>query len=143
MGKMSRTKGQSGEREFAGLLFDHLGIEVKRHLEQSRSGGHDLVVTDPGSCRITEAFDLFAVEVKRHKTASQGLIASWWLQAVEQANRAEKIPALAYRADRQQWQIALPLYAISSGLSQSDSYESTAALSLSGFCGVIRETANE
>ena len=140
---MSRTKGQSGEREFARLMFDHLGIEVKRHLEQSRSGGHDLVVTDPGSCRITEAFDLFAVEIKRHKAASQGLIAQWWLQATEQATRAEKIPALAYRADRQQWRVVLPLYSISDSMSQSDDYESTAELSLPAFCSIVREIAAE
>ena len=37
-----RRKGADGERELAKLLYDRLGVELKRNLEQSRNGGYDL-----------------------------------------------------------------------------------------------------
>ena len=38
----SRAKGASSEREFAGLIHDHLGVKLVRVLDQSRGGGFDL-----------------------------------------------------------------------------------------------------
>ena len=44
----SQRKGASAEREVAGLIALNLGIKLKRNLEQTRGGGHGLVL-DGGS----------------------------------------------------------------------------------------------
>jgi hypothetical protein len=96
MGKMSRTKGQSGEREVAHLIFDLLGIEVHRNWqEQSAQGGSDLY-----------GLGGFSVEVKRYKEVTPSLIKGWWEQTVGQANNNE-IPVLFYRGDRQPWRVVM------------------------------------
>ncbi len=89
----SRQKGAGGEREFSRVLFDHLGVRLERNLEQSRAGGHDLLVT--GSCPVSRALDKFAVEVKRYSSITPALIRRWWEQAEAQARRADKTPCLA------------------------------------------------
>ena len=62
-GKGSRTKGASAERELIKLLEDHLGdivhqqnLSLQRNLEQTRSGGHDVI-----------GLDDIAIEVKRQE----------------------------------------------------------------------------
>jgi len=92
MGKMQRTKGQVGEREFAKLIFTNLGIECKRRVEQTRDSGHDLDLLD------------YAIEVKRAKKLN---LSGWWRQTVENAVAENKIPLLAYRLDNQKWQIVM------------------------------------
>lgn len=42
MSKAQRTKGAAGEREICDLIFDNLGIEVHRNLQQTRDGGADI-----------------------------------------------------------------------------------------------------
>ena len=93
MGSMSRRKGAAGERELFALLEEHLGIAIKRNLEQTRGGGAD-------------SYDLpgYAIEVKR---VEQLAVDRWWSQAVMQAGRA--IPVLAYRQSRQPWRFVVPL----------------------------------
>ena len=44
----SQRKGASAEREVAGLIALNLGIKLKRNLEQTRGGGHDLVLDGGG-----------------------------------------------------------------------------------------------
>ena len=39
----SQRKGAGTEREVAGLIALNLGIKLKRNLEQTRGGGHDLI----------------------------------------------------------------------------------------------------
>jgi hypothetical protein len=51
----------------------------------------------------------FAVEIKRYSTAIPSDIEAWWQQAARQADDAEKLPLLAYRLDRQGWNVRLPL----------------------------------
>ena len=92
MGKMQRTKGQVGEREFAKLIFTNLGIECKRRVEQTRDSGHDLDLMD------------YAIEVKRAKKLN---LSGWWRKTVENAVAENKIPLLAYRLDNQKWQIVM------------------------------------
>ena len=43
-GRMSRNKGAGAEREFAALVSEALGVEVKRKLGQAREGGDDSCV---------------------------------------------------------------------------------------------------
>lgn len=105
----SRSKGASGEREFSRLLFDELGVRVTRNLTQTRDGGHDLIVaSDPGS-PTTCFLQRFAIEIKRHAAAKPSDLEGWWQQAIKQAGNAEKMPLLAYRTDRAQWLIRVPL----------------------------------
>lgn len=98
----SRTKGASAERECAKIIFDLLGVEVKRNLDQWRSGGFDL-----------EGLDDWAIEVKRCK---KPLIKSWWEQTTVQAKLANKLPVLWYRLDRQSWRVCVPLQVLQGGL---------------------------
>lgn len=95
MGAMQRRKGQSGEREFFGMLSEHLGFVVRRNVDQARRGGADGIEV-PG----------WAIEVKRHES---GFRSEWWEQAIEQAVRHCVRPALAYRASRQPWRVRILL----------------------------------
>lgn len=92
MGKMQRTKGQVGEREFAHLIQDNLGVECHRRVEQVRDSGHDL-----------DLFD-YAIEIKRAKKMK---LTPWWRQTVENAEAINKIPVLAYRLDNQKWHVVM------------------------------------
>lgn len=92
MGKASRDKGATGERELAKLLSEMLGSTCVRNLEQTRDGGHDIRNVGP-----------FALEVKRYKTVKPAMIFEFWRQAEAQAMKAGKTPALAVRQDLQEW----------------------------------------
>lgn len=91
MSGMQRTKGQTGERELAALLTQITGHVVTRRVRQ-HDGDADLQGL-PGWC----------VEVKRHARVTPGLVARWWVQAVEQARRTSDRPVLFHRADRAPW----------------------------------------
>lgn len=130
----SRTKGASGEREIVKILQDELGVKLFRNLEQTRSGGHDLI-PEPGSL-----LDRYAIEIKRYAKISNSLLRGFWLQSVEQAKLADKEPILICRQDRGDWFTVIPLHQINPALSQSNHFDSTAILSVSAFCAVIRES---
>lgn len=141
MSRMQRSKGAGAERELAQLLHQHLGVRCRRNLEQVRSGGCDLAVHPDETGAVADEMRKFAVEVKRHAKVTPGLIAGWWTQAREQAQRLGLTPCLAYRADRQDWRVVLPLAALVPSLESWDGHEWTADLSLVGFVSLIRETA--
>lgn len=73
MSKMSRTKGQVGERELAALLSAELGVEIHRKLSASRDGGDDLAADGADDvlgwsieCKRTELFQsAFFAQAKR------------------------------------------------------------------------------
>jgi len=67
MGRMSRTKGAAGERELRRLFEAELGTYIVRNLEQTYSGGQDLL-----------GVDVWAVQVKRDRHTSHGRRAAWW-----------------------------------------------------------------
>lgn len=104
MGKInSRAKGAAAERELISELREHLGEELtsgmKRNLEQSRKGGHDIA-----------GLDGWALEVKRYKALTEAEIARFWeKQAVDQARKAGARPALAYREDFRPWRVRVPM----------------------------------
>jgi hypothetical protein len=137
----SRTKGAQAERELAAALFDLTGIRLIRNLEQTRNGGHDLLMPEDASGPAAEALALLALEIKRYAAIKPALIAQWWQQTQTQADRAGLWPALAFRGDRQPWRIRLPLAAILPGWPHWAGETWTAELSLEGFCGLIRENA--
>ncbi len=90
MGAMQRSKGARAENQFAAMLSDDLGIPIKRTLGQARDGGADIML------------GIFAVQIKHAARAS---IKSWWQQTVTDAHKANKIPVLAYKINRQGWRI--------------------------------------
>ena len=92
MSAMSRTKGQSGEREMAALLTQVTGHDVRRRVRQ-HDGDSDL-----------EGVPGWSIECKRYATAKPGHIyGMWWPQALAQAQDAGTLPVLFYRLDRGLW----------------------------------------
>ena len=95
-GHKSRNKGAAGEREFLLLCRRELApLEVPdlvRNLRQYQArNGADIVTELAG----------YAVEIKRAKQWRN----DFWAQAVEQADARGARPALAWRADRNPWQV--------------------------------------
>lgn len=117
-------------REYCGDVIDE---NVKRNLEQVRNGGHDIV-----------GLGDWAVEVKRYKTAGDADIKTWWEQAERQADDVNKTPVLAYRLDRREWRVRVPLYILAEdGIeSRPDRWkgvEWTAELGIRGFAMLYTE----
>lgn len=134
----SRNKGAGGEREFAKAIHDELGVSLSRNLEQSRNGGHDLLVTNDDH-PLAASLNRFAPEVKRYANATPALVQRWWQQAVRQAEAVGKWPLLAYRSDRCPWVIVLPMCAISRTYPLWPALELAVSLSVAAFAAVIRE----
>lgn len=138
-GATSRRKGSGGELELSAALHDLLGIRLARRLTQVRGGGHDLEVPEEATGPVAEALGRLAVECKRYREVSPGSLAAWWRQAVRQAEAAGLWPVLAYRPDRGEWRIRLPLAALWSSFSPWDDVAYTLDLSLLAFAAVLRE----
>ncbi len=136
----SRAKGASAEREFAGLIRDWTGVRLIRNLEQTRSGGHDLIVHPDEVGPVAEAFCRLAIECKRYQTATDAQIAKWWAQAVAQADAAGLTPSLAYRANRSAWRVLVPISLVNPAHTQTAGIEHAATLSVEGFCYLMRES---
>lgn len=131
MSKMQRDKGQHGEREAAALIRDLTGWDVRRRVRQ-HDGDADL-----------EGVPGWAVEIKRHRTATRGDIARWWAQAVAQAvaQAGDLLPVLMYRRDRDEWRAVWPLAIVL--MHQSADYwrgvEWTADTTVEAWAAVARE----
>ena len=127
MGKKSRDKGKSGEREFLNALGDELGLRLSRNLNQSDEGGADNTQL-PG----------WSIEIKRY---AQPSLAAWWRQACEQA-ADNQMPVLAYRLDYQSWKVVVPMRAVNPGFADSDSRDLDMAVTLTvpGFAAVVRKS---
>lgn len=101
-GKMSRNKGQRGEREVVKLLqpivdkvYSGMGQEspkLARNLVQSRSGGYDLV-----------GLEWLALEVKFQESFN---LKDWWVQTLKQANENQE-PVLIYRKSHIKWRVQM------------------------------------
>ena len=121
-----RSKGQRGERELFALLSDQLGFVVRRNVDQVRRGGAD-GLDIPG----------WAIEVKR---AERALIAPWWRQAVEQASRSGRRPALVWRANRRPWRACLRLGDVAPGRYSTAEADAQVEMDLATAVAVIRES---
>jgi hypothetical protein len=135
----SRTKGASAEREFSNEIYQWSGIRLIRNLEQTRSGGVDLVVHPDETGEVADAFRILAIECKRYRAVTPGLIKTWWQQARDQAKPNLLHPVLAYRADRQDWQVIAPLYLVNPGLTRNLNLDCTVTMAVSAFCSIVRE----
>lgn len=91
MSKMSRDKGQKGERELFALLSDLMGKVVKRNIN-ARAG-------DPDGLEIPG----WACEVKRTEDWRE----AYWEQAKAQAVKYGRSPVLFWRKSRQPWAVYL------------------------------------
>lgn len=137
----SRAKGSAAEREFAGLVQDWAGVKLIRNLEQTRSGGHDMIVHPDESGTVADAFRQLAIECKRYQTVTDGSLHKWWRQAVTQAEQAGLIAILAYRANRSPWRVVVPMWVLNPQFSGSTELTYTATLSIEGFCHAVAEKA--
>jgi Holliday junction resolvase-like predicted endonuclease len=111
MSKMSRTKGQVGEREVALELSRLTGQCIRRRVRNA-AGDSDL-----------EGLSGWSVEVKRHRSASRSDLHTWWDQVVRQAQGLR--PLLVYRQNRDEW------LAAQKEASSKQGYEHTLESSLS------------
>lgn len=99
-GKMSRDKGQRGERQVIKLLkpivdrvYLAYGIDpplLQRNLLQSDRGGFDVY-----------GLDWMALEVKWQETYA---VPMWWRQTLDQCGEGQ-IPVLFYRRSRVPWSV--------------------------------------
>jgi Holliday junction resolvase len=138
----SRAKGASAEREFAGLMRDWTGVRLIRNLEQTRSGGHDLIVHPDETGDAADAFRKLAIECKRYQNVTEGNLQKWWAQAAVQAEQANLLPILAYRANRSPWRVVVPMTLLNNQLCNSIHMDYSATLSVKGFCHAVVEHCN-
>ena len=85
MGASSRNKGAAGERELILEIEQWTGIRLERNLSQAFGGGHDLI-----------GLDHWAIECKRYREITNADKADFWRQAVAQANKVRKVPAVCF-----------------------------------------------
>lgn len=128
----SRAKGAAAERQFCKDLGEYLGDAMteplKRNLEQTRKGGHDIV-----------GLEGYAIEIKRYRVIKEGDIARFWAQAVDQAKRVEGAPVLAYREDFCSWRVRIPWGFMMPDMEWDEDVDFTIELSLKAFASLIRE----
>tara|TARA_R100000329_G_scaffold44534_4_gene41619 strand:- start:443 stop:886 length:444 start_codon:yes stop_codon:yes gene_type:complete len=101
----SRVKGRTGEYEIKTLLFQHLGLNFDRDLEQFRQA-------DRGDLICTEMDFPFVIEVKRFGPTRGRPDPRWWDQVCAAAEAAGKLPLLCYRYDRHPWRWRFPVAAV-------------------------------
>jgi hypothetical protein len=95
-----------------------------------------------GDDPVQATLNLFAFECKRYAAITPALLSKFWQQAESQARSVAKIPALAYRGDRQAWRVLVPLNSISEAFPETwEGYEWTAELSMEAFAALVRERA--
>jgi hypothetical protein len=118
----SRTKGRAGEQDVARRLRDELGIEVTRNWQaQAVQGGSDINGI-PG----------WSIEVKRQKAFSN----EWWPQAVRQAVKEGRRPALVYRLDRKPWRVRCCVSAVAPSCGHQFEIE----MDLLDWVGLVRDS---
>lgn len=98
-GSKSRNKGRGYEYEIANELFDRLGLNFIRELDQTRE-------KHLGDLRTEDMNFPFVIECKRYKS---GVSPEWWDQVCAAASIAGKFPLLFYRLDRQSTRVRMPI----------------------------------
>lgn len=94
MGKMSRTKGRTAEREVE-LLLQAAGLHTDRNLGGRTQVSGDIAVNEPA----------LAIEVRRRESLSL----SSWSAEHEAMTPSHLLPAVVYRRSREPWRISLRL----------------------------------
>lgn len=127
----SRAKGASAEREVADLVFDELGVRLKRNLEQYRAD-------EQGDLN---GLDGWTIEVKHYAKASD-YKPEWWRQVTAAANRNKEMPALFWRGNRQAWRVTVRLGSINSD-SSTDLFDEPVTLSFKAWAMLVRERSSQ
>ena len=123
----SRNKGATAEREVAKIIYEELGVSLRRDLEQYRSADHgDLITEDPSWP--------FCIEVKRY-AAGAGMQKPWWAQVKTASKTTGRVPVLFYRYNNKPWRVVMELSFIQEGAGDEDLIE----MSPSTFCFIARE----
>ena len=91
MGKLSRTKGQTAEREVCALLSTAFGRNINRNLGQERDSGHDITLLP------------YHIEVKRRARIAK--LYEW----VNGAARPGRVPIVTLRSDQHEWLVIMKL----------------------------------
>lgn len=102
----ARTKGKAGEREAINKVIQPVvdkvtkllnlePITIARNLQQSDSGGYDLI-----------GLSWYAFEIKRCEALN---LTAWWAQTTRQA-AADQVPILLYRKNRMKWRVMMPCF---------------------------------
>ena len=123
----SRVKGASWERQLAKMVYEELGIEVKRDLEQYRSADRgDLI-----------GLDGWTIEAKRYaKNVGGNFKPEWWKQVTTAANANGTQPVLIYKYDRQPVKCVVFLSSINADYAGKDN---VATISFPTWCMLVRE----
>jgi len=136
-GSKSRNKGRGYEYEIAAELFQQLGINFVRELQQTRQAHlGDLVTTD---CDFP-----FVIECKRYKS---GVSPAWWDQVCTAAAIADKLPVLFYRLDHQKTRVRMPVQALTyladyepaGDIAEKHDWKMACEMDMDTACYVIRE----
>ena len=126
MAPNSRQKGAAFENEIARQIFEHLGVQVKRNLEQYREKNQGDLVGLEGWC----------IECKRY--AEPKVQSTWWDQVCRSCTGNE-IPALIIKFDRRETFVIVPWRALSKQFDdEGDSLE--AAISFADWIYLVRES---
>lgn len=127
----SRLKGASFEREISKLLFENLGMEFKRDLDQYRAADHgDLICEDPDFP--------FIIECKRRVGGSYSR--AWMEQAEKAANRVGKHPCVIYRFNHQPSIAVIKMLSFAKAVGGSwVESEEVVSMTVDAFCSIARE----
>lgn len=128
LGRKSRRKGATGEREFCRLCSEALGGEYSRNLKQYQQSQEGDIAQPVGP---------YLVEVKNCAVLKEK---EWWQQACNAAQKVGLLPALAIKVNRRGWKVMVPLdEAWSTGQQWGRDVRYTQTLYLEGFWLRVRE----
>lgn len=99
-GKGSRVKGSRFERELANLFTEKLGVEFKRGLGQTRSGGKEV------SDIYSESAEWLHIEAKRQKRCN---IKAAMQQAILDTKESKKTPVVITKDDHSEILVTMRL----------------------------------
>lgn len=126
MGAHSRNKGAAFEREIAKMISEHLGITVKRDLEQVRESDHGDLTGLNG----------WSIECKRYASGNTAPHA-WWEQACRAAYTAECLPVLIYKFDRRNIVCRVPFDAFD--INNTHDWKYYVEMDFPTWCYLVRE----
>ena len=123
----SRAKGASAERQVAKMIYEELGITVKRDLEQYRQSDRgDLI-----------GLEKWCIEIKHHaRNAGGNFKPEWWRQCTAAANACGDQPVLIYKYDRQPFKCVVLLSSINADFAGKDN---VAIITFPTWCMLVRE----
>ena len=125
----SRAKGAGFERQVADLIWQHLGVTVRRDLDQYRQSNlGDLL-----------GLDGWVIECKRYRDQNSFLHRPEWWTQVCHATGANAHPVLIYKYDRKPIRCVFPLHVINP--SYAHKLDAVCTTDFETWCYVVRETA--